>query len=321
MPPDAPKNRLGLARWLVDPANPLPARVTMNRTWYYFFGNGIVETTQDFGIMGARPSHPELLDWLASEFIARKWNYREMLHQIVTSATYRQSGAVSPEKLEADPANVLLARGPRVRLDAEQIRDLALAASGSLSLTVGGPGVKPYQPEGIWEAVAMPQSNTRNYRQDSGENLYRRSLYTYWKRTAAPPSMEILNAPSREVSCVRRDRTNTPLQALVLLNDPQFVETSRVLAGKAILASADTHDRIDFITSRLLSRVLDPEERSFVGQTLETLTANFRDNPEHARQLVATGASPVPAELDSVELAAWTLIASQIFNLDEAVTR
>ncbi len=321
MPPDVPKNRLGLARWLVDPANPLPARVTMNRTWYYFFGNGIVESTQDFGIMGARPSHPQLLDWLASEFIARKWNYREMVQLIVTSSTYRQSGVVSPEKLEADPANLLLARGPRVRLDAEQIRDLALAASEILSETVGGPGVKPYQPEGIWEAVAMPQSNTRHYRQDSGESLYRRSLYTYWKRTAAPPSMEILNAPSREVSCVRRDRTNTPLQALVLLNDPQFVEAARVLADKALTASSDTQGRVDFITTRLLSRVLSPEEMEFVKTTLETTLADYRKNPGEAERLLTVGAAPISGGLVPAEHAAWTLIASQIFNLDEAVTR
>lgn len=321
MPPDAPKNRLGLARWLMDTNNPLPARVTMNRTWYYFFGNGIVESTQDFGIMGARPSHPQLLDWLASEFIAQKWNYREMITQIVTSATYRQSGIVSAEKLEADPSNILLARGPRVRLDAEQIRDLALAASGLLSNKVGGPAVKPYQPEGIWEAVAMPQSNTRNYREDTGESLHRRSLYTYWKRTAAPPSMEILNAPSREVTCVRRDRTNTPLQALVLLNDPQFVEAARVLGTKAITTTKDTDGRIDFITSRLLSRVLDAGEKTFVRNTHDAALAHYRANPEDAKLLVATGVSPVPTELDATELAAWTLISSQIFNLDEAVTR
>lgn len=321
MPPDAPKNREGFARWLVDPANPLPARVTMNRTWYYFFGTGIVESTEDFGIMGARPSHPKLLDWLASEFIANGWNYREMLKHIVTSATYRQSGVVSPEKLVADPANLLLARGPRIRLDAEQIRDLALAASGTLVTTVGGPPVKPYQPEGIWEAVAMPQSNTRHYKEDKGEALYRRSLYTFWKRTAAPPSMEILNAPSREVSCVRRDRTNTPLQALVLLNDPQFVESSRALAAAAMQASGATDARLDFITTRLLSRTLDSEERAFVQTTFDRVLDNYREHPEDAKSLVATGASPPPADLAPAELAAWTLIASQIFNLDEAVSR
>ncbi len=321
MPEGAPKNRRGLAQWLNDPANPLPARVTMNRTWYYFFGTGIVETTQDFGIMGARPSHPKLLDWLAAEFVSNGWDYREMITHIVTSATYRQSGTVSPEKLEADPANILLARGPRIRLDAEQIRDLALAASGNLSPKIGGPPVKPYQPEGIWEAVAMPQSNTKDYRQDSGESLYRRSLYTFWKRTAAPPSMEILNAPTREVTCVRRDRTNTPLQALVLLNDPQFVEASRALAGNAMTASPELDARMDFITRHLLSRSLDPTERAFVRSTYDTTLATYRNQPEDAAALISTGESAPPADLDPAELATWTLIASQIFNLDEAVTR
>jgi hypothetical protein len=239
MAADAPKNRLGLAQWLNDPANPLPARVNMNRTWYYFFGSGIVETNDDFGIMGARPSHPKLLDWLAAEFIDSKWNYRHMIKLMVTSAVYRQSGVVPPEKLEKDPANRLLARGPRYRLDAEQIRDLALSAADLLSKKVGGPSVRPYQPDGIWEAVAMPQSNTRTYRQDSGEALYRRSLYTMWKRTAAPPTMEIFNAPTRESFCVRRDLTNTPLQALNLFNSSFTVQQAELLAARLVKTGAE----------------------------------------------------------------------------------
>jgi hypothetical protein len=321
MPADAPKNRLGLARWLNDPANPLPARVTMNRTWYYFFGNGIVETNDDFGIMGARPSHPKLLDWLAAEFVDSKWNYRHMIKLMVTSAAYRQSGVVSPEKLEKDPANRLVARGPRHRLDAEQIRDLALASSGLLSPKTGGPSAKPYQPEGIWEAVAMPQSNTRTYREDTGEGLYRRSLYTIWKRTAAPPSMEIFNAPSRETFCVRRDRTNTPLQALVLLNDPQFVEASRELAANALKASPGFGERLDFITLRLIGRKLAEEEKTIVKRTLDASLAGFQAAKDDALKLVTTGAKPPPADADVPELAAWTLVASQILNLDETITR
>ena len=321
MPTDAPKNRLGLARWLNDPANPLPARVTMNRTWYYFFGNGIVETNDDFGIMGARPSHPKLLDWLAAEFVDSKWNYRHMIKLMVTSAAYRQSGVVSPEKLEKDPANRLIARGPRHRLDAEQIRDLALASSGLLSPKTGGPSVKPYQPEGIWEAVAMPQSNTRTYREDTGEGLYRRSLYTIWKRTAAPPSMEIFNAPSRETFCVRRDRTNTPLQALVLLNDPQFVEASRELAANALKASPGFGERLDFITLRLIGRKLAEEEKTIVKRTLDASLAGFQAAKDDAQKLITTGAKPPPTDADVPELAAWTLVASQILNLDETITR
>jgi hypothetical protein len=321
MAADAPKNRLGLARWLADPLNPLPARVTMNRTWYYFFGTGIVETTEDFGVMGARPSHPQLLDWLAAEFISSKWNYRHMLKLIATSAAYRQSGQVTPEKLEADHANRLLARGPRVRLDAEPIRDLVLAAAGLLSPKTGGPSVKPYQPEGIWEAVAMKESNTRNYKQDDGENLYRRSLYTMWKRTAAPPTMEIFNAPTREAFCVRRDRTNTPLQALVLLNDPQFVEASRELAAHALKAAADVDGRLDFITLRLIGRKLDPDERKIVSKTFDAALAEFQGNAEGATKLITTGATPPPKDAHVPELAAWTLVASQILNLDETITR
>ncbi len=321
MAADAPKNRLGLARWLNDPANPLPARVTMNRTWHYFFGTGIVETNDDFGIMGARPSHPKLLDWLASEFISSGWDHRHMVKLMVTSAAYRQSGVVSHEKLEKDPANRLLARGPRHRLDAEQIRDLALSGSGLLSTKVGGPSVKPYQPEGIWEAVAMPQSNTKNYKQDSGESLYRRSFYTLWKRTAAPPSMEILNAPNRESFCVRRDRTNTPLQALVLLNDPQYVEASRELAAHAMKSGTDFESRLDFITRRLVSRDFSPEEKQIVRKSLDATLAGYRANKDEAVKLITTGAKPPPADADAPELAAWTLVASQVLNLDETLTR
>ena len=321
MAADAPKNRLGLARWLNDPANPLPARVTMNRTWSYFFGAGIVETNSDFGVMGARPSHPQLLDWLAAEFVESKWNYRHMLKLMVTSAAYRQSGAVSPAKLEMDPANRLLARGPRYRLDAEQIRDLALSAAGLLSPKIGGPSVKPYQPEGIWEAVAMPQSNTKTYREDKGEGLYRRSLYTVWKRTAAPPSMEIFNAPTREVFCVRRDLTNTPLQALVLLNDPQFIEASRELASHALKAQTDFDGRLDFITTRLDGRKFDTGERKIVRKSLDSALVTFRTQPDDAKNLITTGATPPRQDADVPELAAWTLLASQILNLDETITR
>ena len=321
MPADGPKNRLGLAKWLNDPANPLPARVTTNRAWSYVFGTGIVETSADFGIMGARPSHPELLDWLASEFVASKWDYRHMVRLMVTSAAYRQSGVVSAEKLEKDPSNHLLARSPRFRLDAEQLRDMALDAAGLISKKIGGPSVKPYQPEGIWEAVAMPQSNTRTYRQDSGENLYRRSLYTMWKRTAAPPSMEILNAPSRETFCVRRDRTDTPQQALVLLNDPQFVEASRELASHAMAAATDFDARLDFITMRLDGRKYETAERLIVRKSLDSSLATFRANRKDAEELIATGDSKPRKEADVPELAAWTLLASQILNLDETITR
>ncbi|HVJ44815.1 MAG TPA: DUF1553 domain-containing protein, partial [Luteolibacter sp.] len=318
---DAPHDRLGLAKWLVSKDNPLTARVTVNRAWQQFFGTGIVESSGDFGIMGSRPSHPALLDWLAIEFMDSGWDYRHILKLIVTSETYRQSAAISPEKLERDPYNKLLARGPRQRLDAEVIRDLALSSSDLLSQKTGGPPVKPYQPEGIWEAVAMPQSNTRKYKEDSGENLYRRSLYTFWKRTAPPPSMEILNAPSREVSCVRRDQTNTPLQALVLLNDPQFVEACKQLAARALKSSEQANARLDFITKRLLNRTFDASERKIITDSLTEISNTFLKEPEAAVSYLETGATPRDPSIPAPELATWTAITSQILNLDETLTR
>ena len=321
MSADVPKNRLGLAKWLNDPKNPLPARVTMNRLWANFFGTGIVETAGDFGIMGARPTHPKLLDWLASEFVSSGWDYRHMAKTIATSRTYRQSGTISPEKLEKDYSNALLSRGPRLRLDAEQLRDLSLAAAGSLSTKVGGAPVKPYQPEGIWEAVAMPQSNTKDYKPDTGEALYRRSIYTFWKRTAAPPTMEILDAPTREHFCLRRSRTNNPLQALALMNDPQFVEASRNLAVKAMAEQQDFDSRLDLMSLRLLNRKFDTVEREVVKSTLEAALEFYTAKPEEARLAIATGETKAPETIPAPELAAWSLVASQLFNLDETVTR
>ncbi len=321
LPADAPRNRLGLARWLVDPANPLPARVTMNRLWQHLFGTGLVESAGDFGVTGARPSHPELLDWLARRFIESGWDHRAMTRLLVTSATYRQAAVVTPALLERDPDNRLLARGPRFRLDAEQIRDQALAASGLLVNRLGGPPVRPYQPEGIWEEVAMKESTTRYYQADTGDGLYRRSLYTLWKRTAPPPAMDILNAPSREVACVRRDRTNTPLQALVTLNDPVFIEASRHLAAKALAAAPGFDARLDAITLRLLARRLMPEERGIVRRTVEAALARYSREPAAAAALLAVGSSPAPAGAAAPELAAWTLVASQVLNLDESLCK
>ncbi len=321
LPEDAPHNRLALAHWLVEAKNPLTARVTVNRIWQNIFGTGLVESAGDFGTTGSRPSHPALLDWLAVEFRESGWNYRQLVRLMVTSATYRQSAVVSPELLERDPANRLLARGPRFRLDAEQLRDQVLAASGLLVAKLGGRPVRPYQPEGIWEDVAMKQSTTRYYRVDRGENLYRRSFYTLWKRTAPPPAMDILNAPSREVSCVRRDRTNTPLQALVTLNEPLFVEASRSLAARALQSAPAFDARLDAVSLRLLGRTFTPPERVVVRRTLDDALALYRREPAAAQQLLAVGASPADAGLPAPELAAWTLVASQVMNLDEALTK
>ena len=321
LPAGAPRNRLGLAQWLVAPENPLTARVTMNRLWQQFFGTGLVESTGDFGIMGSRPSHPSLLDWLAVEFRDHGWDFRRMARLMVTSATYRQSAAATPALLEKDPFNRWLARGPRHRLDAEQLRDQVLAASGLLVAKLGGRPVRPYQPEGIWDAVAMKESTTRYYRQDTGENLYRRSMYALWKRTAAPPAMEILNAPNREVSCVRRDRTNTPLQALVTMNEPVFVEASRHLAAGALRAATTFDARLDHIALRLLGRTFAREERPVLRRTLDDALAVYQRDSGLGKKLLAVGASPADPALPVPELAAWTLVASQVMNLDESLTK
>jgi len=321
MAQDAPRNRLGLARWMVSRQNPLVARVTVNRLWSQLFGTGIVETTEDFGVMGSRPSNQELLDWLAVEFMDSGWNFRQIVKTMVMSATYRQSEVVSPEKLEKDPQNKWLSRGPHLRLDAEEIRDQALAASGLLVEKVGGPPVKPYQPEGVWEAVAMKESDTKNYKQDTGPALYRRSLYTYWKRTAPPASMEILNAPSRETFCTRRERTDTPLQALVTLNDTQFVEASRYLAARAILSSSKFDTRLDSITQSLLARSLAPEERTVVHKMEQDFLKHYQADSTDARALLAVGESKARSKIPPAELAAWTLVASEILNLDESLTK
>jgi hypothetical protein len=314
-------NRLELGKWLVSPDNPLTARVTINRHWHYIFGRGIVETTEDFGIMGSRPSHPELLDWLAAEFVASGWDIQHMLRLMITSSTYRQSATLTAEKKHIDPGNIYLSRAPRFRMHGEQLRDLALRASGLLIPEVGGPPVRPYQPDGVWEAMAMKQSNTRKYKPDSGQNLYRRSIYTIWKRTAAPPSMELLNAPPREVFCVRRELTNTPLAAFVTMNDVQFVEAVRVLASKALKDTADTSARLDYITMRLLARELETDEKQLATRTLDQALEQFKAAPEDAAKLIGVGEKPADASLPATELAAWTLVASQILNLDETLTK
>jgi hypothetical protein len=321
MPPDLPRNRLGLARWLCRPEHPLMARVTVNRFWQEVFGTGLVKTTGDFGVSGELPSHPELLDWLAVEFRESGWDVKKLFRLIVTSATYRQAAILTPEKLEKDRDNRLLSRGPRFRMDAEMIRDYALAASGLLVRKIGGPSVKPYQPDGVWEAVAMIGSNTRNYKRDSGENLYRRSMYTFWKRAAPPASMEILNAPNRETCCVRRERTNTPLQALVTLNDVQFVEAARVLAEKALLHNPAEEARLDFLARRVLCRPLETREVQVLRESLRDLRSYYAQNPQEAKKLISYGEYKSDSRLDAAELAAWTLIANQLLNLDEVLNK
>jgi hypothetical protein len=324
MPSGLPHNRLGLAKWLLEPDHPLTARVTVNRFWQEVFGTGLVRTAGDFGVSGELPSHPELLDWLALEFREGEggWDVKQFFKLLVTSATYRQAAVLTKDKIERDPQNTWLSRGPRYRLDAEMIRDYALAASGLLVRQLGGPSVKPYQPDGVWEAVAMIGSNTRDYRRDGGDKLYRRSLYTFWKRGAPPASMEILNAPSREFCTVRRERTNTPLQALVTLNDPQFVEAARHLAQVALKEGGDTIEgRLDVMARRLLARPLRAEELKVVCGLVEDLLDNYRAHPDEAKKLVNVGESRPDAALDVPTLAAWTMTANQLMNLDEVLTK
>jgi len=322
MAADLPRNRLGLAKWLLRPEHPLTARVTVNRFWQEIFGVGLVRTAGDFGVTGELPSHPELLDELALSFREGGWDVKAFFKMLVTSSTYRQSALATPEKMAKDPGNRLLARGPRFRMDAEMVRDYALAASGLLVETIGGPSVKPYQPDGVWEAVAMIGSNTREYTQDTGNKLYRRSLYTLWKRAAPPASMDIFNAPSREVCTVRRERTNTPLQALVTLNDPQFIEAARTLAQVAILKGGSTLEtRAEFLALRLLARPLRPEEGHIIQESFASLLAYYREHPEDANELIQVGDSKPDPLLDPVVLAAWTMTANQLLNLDEVLNK
>jgi hypothetical protein len=321
LPANAPRNRLGLAQWVVSPENPLTARVTVNRFWQEVFGVGLVKSAEDFGSTSEAPVNQELLDWLALEFVESGWDIKHMFELMVTSSTYRQSAATAPEKLEKDPQNRLLSRGPRFRMDAEMVRDFALAASGLLSEKVGGPSVKPYQPDGVWEAVAMPESNTRYYQRDTGDSLYRRSLYTFWKRAAPPASMDLFNAPSREVCAVRRERTNTPLQALATLNDPQFVEAARHLAEVALSRSRKDEEALQVVAERVLSRPLTSKELAIVNSTLKEMRTFYDTQPDAAEKLVAIGESKASEKLLAPQLAAMTMVANQLMNLDEALNK
>jgi hypothetical protein len=321
LPSDAPRNRLGLAQWLVSGENPLTARVVVNRHWQRLFGTGLVKTSEDFGIQGERPSHPELLDWLAVELVESGWDLQHLQRLMIGSATYQQASVTTPAKLERDPRNRLLSRGARFRLDAEVIRDQALEVSGLLVDEVGGPSVRPYQPAGLWKAVGYSSSNTVQFRQDPGEANYRRSLYTFWKRTSAPPNLVIFDAPSRETTCVRRERTNTPMQALVLLNDPQFVEFAHAFARR-ILGEAPEADaeRVAWAWRMLTGRAPSEAESGAVLGLLEEARAHFASDPEGAADLLRVGATPFEGGDRAAELAAWSVIASTLFNLDEVVT-
>ncbi len=319
LPRDAPTNRLGLAQWLVDPRNPLTARVAVNRCWQLHFGRGLVETQEDFGTQGQLPTHPELLDWLATEFIRTGWEIKALQRLIVTSATYRQSSTGSAELYRIYPENRLLARGPRFRLPAETLRDQARLAAGLLAERLGGPSVKPYQPPRLWEELA---SASPEYVQDHGADLYRRGLYTFVRRTIPHPAMTVIDAPNRETCTVRRPRTNTPTQALNLMNDPTFVEAARALAARALeQPAADDAARLRMVFRLPLARAPQPHELEILQQTLESSRARYRTEPAAAERLLDVGESRIAASIDPVELAALAAAAGLMLNLDETQQR
>ncbi|WP_298863712.1 DUF1553 domain-containing protein [uncultured Gimesia sp.] len=318
-----PVNRLGLAKWLVSPNHPLTARVTVNRFWQQLFGVGIVETSEDFGNQGANPVHPELLDWLAVDFQEHHWDIKRFMKQLLMSATYRQRSNVTPALYQKDPKNRLLARGPRFRLDAETLRDQALAVSGLLVPVIGGPSVKPPQPDGLWHAVGYSGSNTVRFTKDAGaDKVYRRGMYTFWKRTSPPPEMSTFDAPSRETCTMRRERTNTPLQALLLLNDPQYLEAARALAQRMMKEGGKSpEDHIKFAYLLATAKPIAPKDLTLTLNTFKDMLSHYQADPKAAAKLIAVGESKPDATLNPQELAAWTMIANLIFNLDEVLSK
>ncbi len=323
LPKNAPRNRLTLAKWLVDPANPLTARVAVNHFWQMYFELGIVKTSADFGSQGDPPSNQELLDWLATEFVRSNWDVKAMQRLIVTSATYRQASKVSPEMLEKDPENRLLARGPRFRLPAEMIRDNALAVSGLINEKIGGPSVSPYQPKGLWEEMAFGGDfSAQTYVQSHGPDLYRRSLYTFWKRSVPYPTLNIFDAPDREKCTALRGTTNTPLQALVLMNDPTYIEASRVFAERDLHEAGPTStDRIRHAFQLVMDREPSPKEDSILEGLYKKEIVHYDTDRKAAEKLISVGEMKPNPKLDPAELAAWTLVTSTILNMDETITK
>lgn len=316
---EKPMNRLDLARWLVDPANPLTSRVIVNRYWQLVFDVGLVATNEDFGTQGESPSHPELLDWLASEFVRTGWNVKRLVRLLATSATYRQSSRGTAAHFRRDPENRLLARAPRNRMLAELVRDQALAVSGLLDERIGGPSVHPYQPEGLWKELA---SAGQEYPQSHGADLYRRSMYTFWRRTVHHPAMAAFDAPAREICSVRRPRTNTPIQALALMNEPGFVEASRKLAERILCeAGPELDSRLIYACRLVIARPPSAVELTLLREEWQAFRDRFSARPETAQSLLTVGESKPNETLPAVDLAAMTAVANSLLNLDEAVTK
>ncbi len=314
-------NRLGLAKWLFDKKNPLTARVFVNRMWQEFFGRGLVKTSGDFGMQGEMPSHPELLDWLALDFMNNDWNIKRLVKQIVTSSTYRQSSVVTREKLIADPENILLSRSPRIRMTAETIRDLALSSSGLLVKEIGGPSVKVYQPNGIWEQATSGRGILAHYVQDHGDKLYRRGLYSFIKRTVPPPGMLVFDGSNRDQCEVKRLRTNTPLQALVLLNDPTILEASRVFAERLMKENSTSDQKIETAFRSVIGRKPSPEELRILTLYFNEEKVKFEKSKEKAKQLISAGEYPHADIKDIASLASLMQVVHTIYNMEEAITK
>jgi hypothetical protein len=320
-PKGLPKNRLGFAKWLTDAQHPLVSRVTVNRIWQQHFGTGIVKSAEDFGSRGDWPSHPALLDYLALRFIENGWSTKKLHREILLSNAFQQSSQVDRRKFDIDPENRLISRGPRYRLDAEVLRDQALFVAGLLKVESGGKGFKPYQPEGLWETIAFVESDTSKYVQDVGDTIYRRSLYLFWKRTSPHPTMLAFDAPMRESCTVRRTRTNTPLQALVTLNETAFVESARVFAKRVMRAAQSDGERLRWAFETALSRSPTDRERLMLEASLMRYRARFIANPSSASGLLRTGQAPLPDDTPVAELAAWSMVCSTLLNTDEILTQ
>ncbi|MEL6592673.1 MAG: DUF1553 domain-containing protein, partial [Bacteroidota bacterium] len=313
-PENLPPNRLGLAQWLFLTENPLTARVAVNRYWQQYFGQGLVSTTQDFGNQGSLPTHPELLDWLALRFMESEWDVKALQKLIVMSATYRQNSLTSPELREKDKDNIWLARGPKMRLSSEMLRDNALAASGLLNDKVGGESVRPYQPKGLWIM------NGGRYQEDNGEDLYRRSFYTIWKRTVPNPTLATFDQPDRNLCTVKRQKTNTPLQALVLLNDPTFVETAKVL-GEYMAKQSDPSQSIAAVYQRLTAKQASDQEMKVLRELQEQEYHSFTENPAKTKGWLSAGQYEADSELEPALLASYAVVASVILNSDATITK